>query len=110
MHAKLNGSGLWLWPDSCKALLLSGLFPALLQEDPGVHQAGFFIFLSKSSFPGTHDSPSLYQMNVAAEVQMHPCSVSDWIQTQHFCIQPNSHPGEYSFQLLDNGPMDLDCL
>lgn len=45
-----------------------GCVPALLQEDPGVHQAGAFIFLSKSSFPGTRYSPDLYQMNVAAEV------------------------------------------
>lgn len=97
-----------LWPDSCT--VLSGLFPALLQEDPGVHQADSFIFLLKSSFSGTHGSPNLYQMNVAAEIQMHLCYVLDWMQAQHFHIQPSSHPGEYSYQLLDGAPMEFDCL
>lgn len=104
VQAKLNVSGLWLWPDSCTVLLLSGLFPALLQEDPGVHQAGSFIFLSKSSFPGTHDSPNLCQMNVAAEIEMYLCYVSDWMQAQHLRTQPSSH----SYQLLDGAPMELD--
>lgn len=61
VHAKSNGSELWLWPDS-HTVLLSGSFPALLQEETlEFTRRESFIFLSKSLFPGTHDSPNLYQ-------------------------------------------------
>lgn len=61
VHAKSNGSELWLWPDS-RTVLLSGSFPALLQEETlEFTRRESFIFLSKSLFPGTHDSPNLYQ-------------------------------------------------
>lgn len=68
------------------------------------------VYLSKSLFPETHDSPNLYLMNGAAEVQMYMCYVPDGMQALDFCIQPYSHQGESSYQLPDGTCMGLDCL
>lgn len=68
------------------------------------------VYLSKSLFPETHDSPNLYLMNGAAEVQMYMCYVPDGMQALDFCIQPYSHQGESSYQLPDGTCMGLGCL
>lgn len=61
---------------------------------------GLPVCLSKSLFPGSHDSPNLcYPMNRSAEVQTYIFYVLDGMQAPDCSIQPYSHLGEYPYQL-----------
>lgn len=69
------------------------------------------VYLSKSLFPGTHDSSNLYLMNGAAGVQMYICCARQNAGTSlEFCIQPYSYQGKYSYKFPDGTCMELDCL
>lgn len=96
---------------TCVSALLSRLSPAVLSEDIGVHQAGasLLVYLSKSLFPGTHDSSNLYLMNGAAGVQTYICCARrDAGTSLEFCIQPYSCQGKYCYKFPDG--MELDRL